>query len=201
MVEMSELRFELEKMKGFKEKFLVCKRRKGGVNQGKSTSVAAAVVSKPTDKKEKPNITSSKTEIQRHQKLDSSLDYRKTTSNDVTSYSKTVTTYLNHVWLIQVEGWDKIAIFWLKRKNCNDWYLSIQADLSVQYGTKACMFRNDDFHLELGEYYVNKVIETGRKTVKGDMSEKIKLKFINESGRKLKLFWIDYEGRMIDYSS
>lgn len=121
--------------------------------------------------------------------------------NQPRELSNTVTTYENHVWLIQTESGRDIVLFWLTRKNCQTWWLTVKSDFSVGYGTKRCRFENDDHKIVIGEKAIKRELQSGRRTSSGDLSQVVQLKIINESGERLAIKWVDYDGVMHDYSS
>lgn len=59
-----------------------------------------------------------------------------------------ITSYTDHVWLIQGESGENLALFWMEKENCQDWKLSITKNgpsLKVQYKTERCVFKPNDY--------------------------------------------------------
>ena len=97
-----------------------------------------------------------------------------------------------------------VALFWLTKKHCPNWTLTINRDYSIAYETsRDCQHVKGDYELVVGDLPIRNALRHGVKTQSTSHDElrfRVDLKMVNNSGERLKISWIDYEGNLYDYS-
>ena len=118
--------------------------------------------------------------------------------------SITVNTYPNHLWLIKSKNTSKnLALFWLNDSRCKNFWLEFQKNNYVSYGSENCSWDYSFFDLAIGDWEITNVMDKGRtRTWSGyaRRDDMVDVKFINNSGEELEVFWLDHRGVLFDYS-